>query len=300
MDLLPGPRRCRGRMPFRGGDRMMLFALALAAATGVPHGTMQRLEIRAPEVGDARRTVRVYLPPSYDRPDHASRRYPVIYLLHGWPGSDGNWVTMGHASDTADSLIASGRIPEVILVFPNGGGKGLLGRSGWMNSYDGTSRVEDFVAGRVVRWVDSTFRTQPVPERRAVIGLSDGGTGAVNLVLRHLDEFRACGSHSGEFLLKKDLGIGGVVGPEPAATLLLQKYSPMLYIDQLMPLPKDLVIYLDCGTADEDLEDNRAFHAKLLKLGVPHAYNEFPGTHEWRYWRTHLVQSLVAVTANMR
>ena len=169
-----------------------------------------------------------------------------------------------------------------------------------MNSYDGSSRVEDFVAGTVVRWTDSTFRTQPKPQRRGVIGLSDGGTGAVNLVLHHLDEFRACGSHSGEFLLKKDFGIGGVVGPEPGATQLLQKYSPMLYIDKLMPLPKDLVVYLDCGTSDEDLDDNRAFHKKLLALGVTTTYNEFPGTHEWRYWRSHLVQSLEAVTANMR
>ncbi|HVP15368.1 MAG TPA: alpha/beta hydrolase-fold protein, partial [Terriglobales bacterium] len=91
----------------------------------------------APSMHEVARSVRVYLPPSYDLPAAASRRYPVVYLLHGWPGGDGNWPGHGRVADTMDSLSARGAIPEMIAVMPNGNGIGLFGRQSWLNSYDG-------------------------------------------------------------------------------------------------------------------------------------------------------------------
>ncbi len=131
---------------------LLALAAVAAPAPAAPRleGQCLRTEMTSAVLGGKKRTVRVYLPPSYARPEAATRRYPVIYMLHGWPGSDGNWVTMGHACETADSMIARGEIPEVILVFPNGAGPGLLGRSLWMNSYDGRVRVEDYVVHDVV------------------------------------------------------------------------------------------------------------------------------------------------------
>src|SRR6185503_6019332 len=106
---------------------------------------IERHRIHSPTL-DAKRSVRVYLPPSYFLADSASRRYPTIYLLHVWPGGDGDWIGRGDAARTADTLIASGRMPEAILVCPSGRGRGVLGRSLYVDSHDGRSKVFTFVA----------------------------------------------------------------------------------------------------------------------------------------------------------
>jgi len=279
----------------------VIAALLLTAAVTIAHGRLARFELDAPELQDRHRAVRVYTPPGYDESSAAGERYPVVYMLHGWPGSDGNWPGLGRATVTADSLIVSGRIPPVLLVFPNGSGRGLLGRSLYVDAWDGSSNVEQFLTRRLVPWVDSTFRTRRDAESRAVVGLSDGGTAAINLVLRHPDLFGACGSHSADMRLEKGLGTGSIVGPGPGGTTLLQSHSPLDYgADVLTRVGQHAVIYFDCGVDDESAGENREFDALLTRLGVPHTYHEFPGTHDWKYWRTHLPGSLVAVTERMR
>src|SRR4029077_9448141 len=83
-----------------------LSALLASGVFGKPlpeGGDVQRLTMPAPSLHEASRTVRVYLPPTWGRAESAHRRYPVVYLLHGWPGSDGNWFGLGKAAATADS-----------------------------------------------------------------------------------------------------------------------------------------------------------------------------------------------------
>jgi S-formylglutathione hydrolase FrmB len=271
---------------------LLLATLALHAT-----GTLHRFEIAAPELHDAHRAVRVYTPAGYDDASDAGRRYPVVYLLHGWPGSDGNWPGLGRAIVTADSLIASGRMPPAILVFPNGNGKGFLGRSLYLDSQDESSRMEQFLVDRLPGWVDATFRT--LPACRAVIGLSDGGTAAINLLLRYPDRFVAAASHSADLRIRRDYTLHAVLGPEPGATRLAESRSPLAYAAQAAPGMAPHRLYFDCGRDDESAADNREFDALLTRLGVPHEYHEFAGTHGWGYWRTHLVSSLRAVTEGM-
>jgi S-formylglutathione hydrolase FrmB len=277
-----------------------LLLLTAAVPATEPVGDLRSYSMAAPSLHDKDRTVRIYLPPSYTRPDHAQTRYPTVYLLHGWPGSDGNWVKGGKAGETLDHLIATHRVPEMIAVFPDGRGAGFLGRSVWMDSYDGSKQVERFMTHDLIQWVDSTFRTIRDPSRRVLIGLSDGGTGAFNLALRHPEVFSGAGSHSGAFLLTRDLGMGGIVGPDPNGALLLADHSPRLYAVTMVDRLKHTAMYFDCGTEDESLPDNRAFHKLLDSLGVQHEYHEFPGTHDWDYWRDHLEESLEALTARWR
>jgi enterochelin esterase-like enzyme len=254
----------------------------------------------APTLGGAQRKVQVYLPPSYSAPDSAGRSYPVIYMLHGWPGSEGNWFGMAHGAVTADSMIANHTIPEIILVSPNGSGLGMLGRSLYLDSYDGASRVADYIVHDVVDWTDTHYRTRREPRYRGLIGLSDGASAAFILAFLHPDVFGACGGHSGQYRLKSEWSYRKVLGPEPVATRILDENSPMLVVDTLAARLHDTSIYFDVGTSDENLEDNRAFDHKLDSLGVAHTYKEFSGTHNWTYWRAHLHESLIAVTARMR
>ena len=75
--------------------------------------------------------------------------------------------------------------------------------------------------------------------------------------------------------------------------------SPALYVEAIVPQLRWQTIYFDCGTGDDSLEDNRRFHQKPLGLGVPHTYNEFPGTHSWGYWSKHLRESLFTVAGRL-
>lgn len=269
-----------------------------AAPVGIGRWVLTRTPLRASGLGT--RDTRVWLPPSYDRPEAAGRRYPVVVFLHGWPGSEGNWPGQGRAGETLSRLISAGRIPEVIGLFPDGGGTGLLGRSLWLDSWDGRTRLETFLVRDLVAWADSAYRTRADAAHRAVIGLSDGATAALNLVIRHPDVFGAAGGHSGDYLLAHDASSSHVFGAEPEASRLRAQYSPLLTVVGAAKHLRDATIYLDCGRDDNSIGDNRAMHARLDSLGVRHTYAEYPSGHDWAYWRAHLAESLEAVTKGMR
>ena len=273
-------------------------ALALAAALALPQGAVERHSVPSPTLGGAR-TIRVYLPASYRKPGCEQRRYPVVYLLHGWPGSDGNWFGLGGAARSADTLIAQGRVPELILVCPNGN-CGLIGRTMYMNALRGTCRMEDYIAQDVVGWVDSTFRTIATASARGVLGLSDGGTGALNFAFRHPAVFGAAASLSADLVLDpSEFGLGSMIRHGPDAEQRIAQFSPERAAAQRVGQLRTQVLYFDCGTSDESLEENRSFHRTLVALGVPHAYQEFPGSHTWGYWRSHFRDALLAITARM-
>ena len=275
-----------------------LHAAVLSLMLLVPGGTTQRREAPSPTLGGTR-TLRVYLPPGYDKPESAHKRYPVVYLLHGWPGSDGNWFSKGHADESTDTLIARGQVPELILVCPNGN-CGVLGRTMYMNSARGNCDMENYIAQDVRTWVDSTFRTRAEPEARAVLGLSDGGTGALNLAMLHPDLFGACASLSADLVVTPgEFGLGGSLGEGPKALAQIEHYSAEHNATTRAAQVRGQVIYFDCGLQDESLDENRAFHRALDALKIPHTYREYPGSHTWGYWRAHFRDALIAITQHM-
>ena len=283
-----------------------LLALALLPAPGRPaaagdwHGRILETTVPAPSMHEAARSVRVYLPPTYGRAEAAKRRYPAVYLLHGWPGGDGNWPGSGRAAETLDSLSARGAIPEIIAVMPNGNGIGRLGRQEWLDSQDGTAHMEQFVWQDLVAWTDRTYRTRTDSLHRALIGLSEGATGALNIALQHPGVFNACGGLSGQYVMTDDWGMKAVWGEGATAARIREANSPALYLGRIAHTARQQVIYFDCGIDDDALADNRAFDLKLDELQVPHTFNEFSGTHGWGYWRVHLREALIACTARMR
>ncbi len=188
----------------------------------------------------------------------------------------------------------------MIGLFPDGSGPGLIGRSLWLDSWDGRAKVETFVVHDMFAWADSAFRTRTEPADRAVIGLSDGATGAMNLLIRHPDVFGGAGGHSGDYLIERDMSNRRIFGPEPGASRLRAEASPLLTVAKAADHLRHASIYIDCGQDDEEITGTRALHARLDSLGVHHTYAEYPRGHDWTYWRTHLVQSLEAVTKGMR
>lgn len=284
------------------GRSMTLLAaiFALTSAVALPGGRFENREMPAPSLRQSDRDCRVYLPPSYDQPAAAHRRYPVIVFLHGWPGSEGNWPGQGHVGETLDRLIRSHAIPEVIGLFPDGGGSGHLGRSMWLDGAPGESQMETYLVHDLPRWADATFRTIPEARMRGVIGLSDGGTGAINAALRHPSVYGAAGSHSGVFRLQPDWSSGPLFEDGAAGDRRRAEYSALEYLPAFADSARRVTLYFDCGRDDDTFRDNVELDSLLTALRVPHEWHAFDGSHEWSYWRTHIEESLRAVTRGMR
>ncbi|MGH9575344.1 MAG: esterase, partial [Candidatus Acidiferrales bacterium] len=84
----------------------------------VPHGTVEQLWYPSPTLHMDQRRMDVYLPPDYN--SGSSKKYPVLYLLHGAGGDEDAWTTMGRANIIMDNLIAAGKAAPMIVVMPNG------------------------------------------------------------------------------------------------------------------------------------------------------------------------------------
>jgi len=129
----------------------------------------------------------VYLPPDYDKPGN-TERYPVIYTLHGAPGSAADWFAGGRLDYYLDVLIAQKRIPPVIVVSPdlNPGSERLDSEP---LDLPGGPQLESFVTKDVVGWADASLRTRPDARDRITAGMSAGGLGALVYALHSPDVF---------------------------------------------------------------------------------------------------------------
>ncbi len=276
-----------------GRLRIVVAVLALSAAPSLaadppaPKGTIEHAWIPAPAIHHQPRSVRVYLPPSYHSPLAITRRYPVIVLLHGWPGGDGNWPGQGRAAETLDTLIARHGLPELIALMPNANGPGIHGRSRYLDPTDHSFDIQEFLSRDLVHWADSALRTRPDPSQRAVIGLSDGGIGAINLALRHPEVFGGAGGLSGQYRLGRVWGEGGALRASTATTM---RSRPSIDGPTAIAHARTLT----------RASFNRAFHARLDSLGVRHTFVEAPGGHSWKVWRRLFPEALRVLTAKMR
>lgn len=138
--------------------------------------------------------VSVYLPPGYD--EEADRRYPVVYLLHGYSGTDLSWFgedsfVSAHAG--AGRAMTSGESAAMILVMPNCYND--FGGCMYVNSA-ATGYWEDYVADDLVAYIDSHYRTIADRSARGLAGHSMGGYGVMLIGMRRPDVFSALYSMS--------------------------------------------------------------------------------------------------------
>lgn len=164
------------------------------AAGQVPRGTVERIQVHGAALegnmeGDSPdRFVSIYLPPSYAK--QRSRRYPVIYLLHGFTDDDDHWFgRIRHFIDvpaTVDKALAVGGAREMIVVMPNA--YTAFQGSMYSNSVT-TGDWETFVARDLVSYVDSRYRTIADASSRGLAGHSMGGYGAVRIGMKHPEVF---------------------------------------------------------------------------------------------------------------
>ena len=131
------------------------------------------------------RGVIVYLPPSYTK--HRTRRYPVLYALHGYSIDNVKWTTEIRTPQTIEGAFATGT-REMIVVLADARTR----HNGSMYSNSATTgNWEDFIARDLVAYVDARYRTIRDRRSRGIAGHSMGGYGTVRIAMRHPDVFSA-------------------------------------------------------------------------------------------------------------
>jgi enterochelin esterase-like enzyme len=260
------------------------------AVRAVPHGQVREVWYDSKVTGSWRHAL-VYLPPGYD--ERTKTRYPVLYLQHGGGEDETGWIRQGRANFILDNLIAAGSCKPLIVVMAYGYARraGLptpdltgkpFGSPEMMKAMqDMAAAFEADVTEALLPFIDSTFRTIPDRDHRAMAGLSMGGMQTFQVTLNHLDLF----SHIG--------GFSGAAGP---LVLGEQKLDPRtayggVFADPAAFAKKVHLLWLGVGT--QEPERMRAgiqrLHASLTEANIPHVYYESPGTdHEWQTWRRDL------------
>src|ERR1700675_3552894 len=129
----------------------------------------------------------VLLPPSYDA--EKTRRYPILYLLHGL-GDNEEFLVHSGGMNLVEDLWEQHQLGEMLIVTPAGG------VSFYINSHDGKRRYEDFFLQEFMPGVEKRYRAQAGRGSRGIAGISMGGYGALHIAFRHPQLFAAVAAHS--------------------------------------------------------------------------------------------------------
>ena len=229
----------------------------------------------------------VYLPPDYDT---STRRYPVVYFLHGLPTTKTAYKDISFLADALERGNLS-----AIIVAPQG-------------ARDGDSDPEylDWRPGRnwatalareLPQVVDARYRTVPTRRGRAIVGLSAGGYGAMLLGINNLDVFGAVESWSGYFHPTDPSGEHSLDLGSPAKNARASAHAAVPELKRkLAKRPSFVGFYV--GDADDRFRaENVQLDRELSAVRVPHVFRVYRGGHSFTLWQaqaTHWLQLALA------
>ncbi len=269
------------------------FALSLvtvmggsAAARDAPRTATFKSASLGREVGYV-----VDLPDSYAA---GTRRYPVIYALHGLFESPAFWEGRGLAPIYHEAVDRK-EFPEAIVVALDGG------NSFFINGPLG--RYEDAVVQDLVAQMDATYRTIPSRAGRVLFGVSMGGYGALRIAFEHPGVFGAVATHSAMLLQQIPTAEAGARGGQMRAfnaafgdpiDAALWKAADPLELAQRADARALPALYFDCGSNDRFglFAGNTELHRRLEARGIAHEFALQPGDHGYEYVRSVLPLSL--------
>ena len=255
-------------------------------------GVVQRLYVASEALGGRRQPVDVYLPPRYEaRP---AQRYPVFYLLHGFPGRPGAFLQTVRAGVVEDELVALHKARPMILVMPFGS-TGSFTDKEWANGIGRNEAWETFVARDLVHAIDTRYRTLARGDERVLGGLSEGGYGALNIGLHHPHEFRTLESWSG---YERAADIHSIFGRSRAA---LADNSPLDDLSQQAAALRRAheFVWFYSGSDDRLLSQNEAFANELGRAHIPYRFRVVRGGHNWALWRGNAALALLAASRHL-
>ena len=246
----PGALNFYGSCRWESGIEIPAHDQDFYALKNVPHGNVQQILFHSPSTNSERRAF-VYTPPTYGKDN---KRYPVLYLQHGWGEDETAWTNQGHANLIMDNLIAEGKIDPFIIVMTYGMTNEI--KFGGLGGFT-AKEFETVLVDELIPYIDSHFNTIADKEHRAMAGLSMGGMETHTITLRRPEVFSYYGLLS-----------GGVYTPQEIADKNQVK-----------------LIFLSCGSKEGP--DRIKAAAETLKAAGFNAVSHISeGTaHEFLTWR---------------
>jgi enterochelin esterase-like enzyme len=250
----PGANNFYGSTRWESGIEIPAHDQDFYALKNVPHGNVQQVLFPSPSSNTIRRAF-VYTPPGYEK--DKSKKYPVLYLQHGWGEDETAWGNQGHANLIMDNMIAGGTIKPFIIVMTYGMTNEV--KMGGMKNF----KIDSFqtvLVDELIPYVDAKFRTIANQSHRAMAGLSMGGMETHTITLNKPNVF------SYYALLS-----GGIYNP-----------------DEIKDKSKVKLIFLSCGSKERP-EGVRNAAAALKAAGFNAvSYVSENTAHEFLTWRRSL------------
>lgn len=224
----------------------------------IPHGAVTRHYFPSSVTGKLEICL-VYTPPRYD----ANKKYPVLYLQHGYGENEIGWIYQGHAGRIADQLLAQGKMQEMIIVMGYG-----------MTTKDGTESdrmlFPQVIVKDLIPFIESTYPVYTDKWHRAMAGLSMGSYQTSIVTMTHPELFGYAGVFSG-FMRFPQFGL-----PEPHLAILddKEKFNSSYR-----------VFYRAMGTEDNFFASFAADDEMLATKDLNIIRRTFPGGHDWSVWR---------------
>jgi enterochelin esterase-like enzyme len=253
------------------GTPPMLWEVA-----NVPHGIVHHHHYQSNIVGIDSQYY-VYTPPGFD--PKSDKKYPVLYLLHGYSDDPSAWTFMGKANIILDNLIAAGKAKPMIVVMPWGYGDMRVITRGWTSWRDPSLVASNFtnfgdaLFKEVMPMVKQQYPLSAKREDHAIAGLSMGGAETLLVGLNHTDDFAWIGAFSA----------GGIGSDHFEA--LFPAITPQTGA-QLQAKLK--LLWIACGTEDGLFQPNQKLIAWLQSNGMQPTPIQTPGMHAWMVWRSNL------------
>ena len=255
-------------------------------------GSVEHINVASKALGGRSQEVYVYLPPGYA--SHPTKRYPVLYLLHGFPGRPLAFLLTVRLGVVEDTLVANHQAQPLILVMPFGS-TGTFTDKEWANGQGSSEGWRTFVSRDVVRAIDTSYRTIASRAGRGIGGLSEGGYGAINITLHAPTEFSLVESWSGYEVAVHNHSI---FGRQLAG---LAQNTPLDRFRMAASTLRRLHTYFWFYTGKDDPlgHENRAFARELTAADVAHTYLELRGGHNWALWRGMAWRSYLAASRRL-
>jgi enterochelin esterase-like enzyme len=257
-----------------------------------PKGAVVSVSLPGVKSGFGAPAALVYFPPQYFT--ETTRRFPVIYLLHGSPGAPIDWFRAARASDAGLAAAAEGH--PVILVAPRAS-------HDWDDDSECVDRPKEKIATYLVQDVvsdiDARFRTIDNRSGRALAGNSAGGYCALNLGLQHREMFSSILDLSGFDRPTHDGGMKGLFGSRADLAAVAAANTPRDYVRTLEPTP-NVRLWIDCGRSDVAARHDTVNIANVLaSRGFDVTLRLRRGGHNYDVWRPALMEGVSWASATL-
>lgn len=262
----PGALNFYGSTRWESGIEIPAHDQELYALKDVPHGRVQQILFPSKSTNTSRRAF-VYTPPDYDK--DPTKRYPVLYLQHGWGEDETAWSNQGRVNLIMDNLLAEDRIKPFLIVMTYGMTNEI--RFGGLRNFD-IGPFQTVLIDELIPCIDANFRTLSDQSNRAMAGLSMGGMETKTITLKNLDMFSHIGLFSGGSISLDD--INSTPGFKEKVKLVFIGYGsrelgggrrgfggdPQADVDALKQAGVNSVFYMSPNTAHEFLTWRRSFY----------------------------------------